>query len=99
VSGEADDADEGYVDSYEDVSTFDLSGERERDVFRALLKVNDVGARVALAILSGMDGEAFSRCVAEGDTARLTRLPGIGSSRQVTASLETGTVTTSAGGT
>lgn len=57
---------------------FGFAAEREREVFRALLKVNGVGARVALAILSGMDGAAFARCVAEGDTARLTRLPGIG---------------------
>ena len=47
-------------------------------MFRALLKVNGVGAKVALAILSGMDGDAFSQCVMEGDTASLTRLPGIG---------------------
>lgn len=57
---------------------FAFAAERERDVFRALLKVNGVGAKVALAILSGMDGEAFARCVIEGDTASLTRLPGIG---------------------
>ena len=57
---------------------FAFSREREREVFRALLKVNGVGAKVALAILSGMDGETFARCVHEGDTASLTRLPGIG---------------------
>lgn len=57
---------------------FGFAAERERDVFRALLKVNGVGAKVALAILSGMDGDAFARCVLDGDTLRLTRLPGIG---------------------
>lgn len=57
---------------------FGFSGERERDVFRALLKVNGVGAKVGLAILSGLDGERFARCVMDGDTASLTRLPGIG---------------------
>jgi len=50
----------------------------ERGVFRALLKVNGVGAKVALAILSGMDSVTFSRCVLAGDSAALVRLPGIG---------------------
>ena len=57
---------------------YGFSAESERDVFRALLKVNGVGAKVALAILSGMDSETFTRCVVEGDTSSLTRLPGIG---------------------
>ena len=57
---------------------FGFSREREREVFRALLKVSGVGAKVALAILSGMDGETFARCGHDGDTASLTRLPGIG---------------------
>ena len=57
---------------------FGFSVERDRELFRGLLKVNGVGAKVALAILSGMDSDTFSRCVAEGDTGSLTRLPGIG---------------------
>ena len=57
---------------------YGFSAEREREVFRALLKVNGVGAKVALAILSGMDGDTFARCVIDGDTSSLTRLPGIG---------------------
>ena len=57
---------------------YGFSAEREREVFRALLKVNGVGAKVALAILSGMDGDTFARCVIEGDASSLTRLPGIG---------------------
>nr|VFK27653.1 MAG: Holliday junction DNA helicase subunit RuvA [Candidatus Kentron sp. MB]VFK33030.1 MAG: Holliday junction DNA helicase subunit RuvA [Candidatus Kentron sp. MB]VFK75701.1 MAG: Holliday junction DNA helicase subunit RuvA [Candidatus Kentron sp. MB] len=50
----------------------------ERDVFRLLLRVPGVGAKMALAILSGMDVTAFSRCVHEGDISALSRLPGIG---------------------
>nr|VFJ87252.1 MAG: Holliday junction DNA helicase subunit RuvA [Candidatus Kentron sp. H]VFJ88900.1 MAG: Holliday junction DNA helicase subunit RuvA [Candidatus Kentron sp. H]VFJ95136.1 MAG: Holliday junction DNA helicase subunit RuvA [Candidatus Kentron sp. H] len=50
----------------------------DRDIFRLLLRVNGVGARMALAILSGMDAAAFSRCVHENDATRLERLPGIG---------------------
>ncbi len=50
----------------------------ERDLFRALIRVSGVGAKLALAILSGMDSEGFARCVLEGDAAGLARLPGIG---------------------
>jgi len=50
----------------------------ERDVFRQLLKVNGVGAKMALAILSGMDTATFGRCILEADTTGLSRLPGIG---------------------
>jgi len=49
-----------------------------RGLFRALLKVNGVGAKMALAILSGMDTDAFARCVRDADTASLVRLPGVG---------------------
>lgn len=52
--------------------------ESERRLFRALLKVSGIGAKMALAILSGMDVQAFGRCVQAGDTASLVRLPGIG---------------------
>lgn len=51
---------------------------RERALFRALIKVSGVGARLALAILSGMEADSFARCVQDGDVAALTRLPGIG---------------------
>lgn len=50
----------------------------ERDLFRQLLRVNGVGAKMALAILSGMDAATLGRCVLEGDTTSLARLPGIG---------------------
>ena len=52
--------------------------EAQRRLFRELLKVNGVGPRVALAVLSGLSDEEFSRCVAEEDIARLTKVPGIG---------------------
>ena len=50
----------------------------ERQLFRTLIKVNGVGAKLALAILSGMDGAAFSNCIIAADVASLTRLPGVG---------------------
>jgi len=52
--------------------------EGERELFRALVRVNGVGPKMALAILSGISAEEFRRCVEQKDTATLTRLPGIG---------------------
>ena len=57
---------------------YGFSLRRDRDVFRMLLKVSGVGAKIGLAILSGMEANAFSRCVFENDTQSLSRLPGIG---------------------
>lgn len=52
--------------------------EQERALFRALIKVNGVGPKLALAILSGMDEAAFMRCIHDDDSKALTRLPGVG---------------------
>lgn len=50
----------------------------ERDLFRELLRVSGVGPRVALAVLSGLSAADFAACIAAGDVAMLTRVPGIG---------------------
>ena len=52
--------------------------ERERSLFRELIKVSGVGPRIALAILSGVTVEEFHRSVEAGDVAALVRVPGIG---------------------
>ena len=57
---------------------YGFNHERDRALFRALLKVTGVGGRMALAILSGMDATRFAQCVEQEDTATLMRLPGIG---------------------
>jgi Holliday junction DNA helicase RuvA len=57
---------------------YGFASESERSLFRALLKVNGVGAKVALAILSGMSAQEFAHCIQVDDTAALVRLPGIG---------------------
>ncbi len=57
---------------------FAFGEERDRQLFRTLIKVNGVGAKMALAILSGMEADEFAQCIADGDAARLTRLPGVG---------------------
>lgn len=50
----------------------------ERTLFRTLIKVNGIGPKVALTILSSIEPDAFVRCVMEQDSASLTKLPGIG---------------------
>ena len=57
---------------------FGFYHERERVLFRNLIKVSGVGPKMALAILSGMDPDGFMRCILDSDTASLTRLPGVG---------------------
>ncbi len=51
---------------------------RDRALFRNLIKVNGVGPKLAVAILSGMDADAFVRCVHEGNSTALVKLPGVG---------------------
>ena len=52
--------------------------EAERSLFRNLQKVSGIGAKIALAVLSGVYTEHFARLVQAGDVAALTRIPGIG---------------------
>ena len=52
--------------------------ETERSLFRSLLKISGVGAKMALAILSGMSAQEFSDAVQRNDVSTLIRLPGIG---------------------
>jgi Holliday junction DNA helicase RuvA len=59
-------------------SLFGFISESERSLFRTLIKVNGVGAKLALGILSGLSAEEFHRAVEYQDTARLVRLPGVG---------------------
>jgi Holliday junction DNA helicase RuvA len=57
---------------------FGFSTDEERRLFRNLVKVSGVGAKMALTILSGISVEGFVRCVETEDKAALVRLPGIG---------------------
>jgi Holliday junction DNA helicase RuvA len=57
---------------------FGFLSEDERALFRNLIRVTGIGAKLALGILSGVSAEEFQRCVLTEDTARLVRLPGIG---------------------
>ena len=57
---------------------YGFGSEAERQLFRDLLKVNRVGAKLALGILSGISVEGFVACVQTEDQATLARLPGVG---------------------
>ncbi len=52
--------------------------ERDRALFRQLIKVSGVGPKLALTILSGMDSASFARCVQRDDISALVALPGVG---------------------
>jgi len=57
---------------------YGFSRESQRQLFRSLLRVNGVGPRVALAVLSGLSEQELLACLAHEDVARLTKVPGIG---------------------
>ena len=63
----------------EDAHTlYAFSSVKERALFRVLLKVNGVGPKMALAIVSGMTAEEFAQRVHANDVVGLTKLPGVG---------------------
>ncbi len=60
------------------VALYGFLHESERTLFRNLLKVSGIGAKIALAVLSGVSTEHFARLVQAGDVVALTKIPGIG---------------------
>ena len=57
---------------------FGFLDQASRDLFRALIKVNKVGPRIARAILSHLDSNAFAACVRQSDIKTLNAIPGVG---------------------
>ena len=57
---------------------YGFATESERALFRILIKINGVGPKLAITILSGITAEDFIRCIHDNDAAALVRLPGIG---------------------
>jgi Holliday junction DNA helicase RuvA len=57
---------------------FGFGTERERRLFRELLKVSNVGPKLALALLSGLTVDAFLMCIEAQDIDSLVRIPGVG---------------------
>ncbi len=67
-----------YAHKEDTVALYGFLREDERALFRDLQKVSGIGARIALAVLSGVSTSEFARLVQAGDVAALTRIPGIG---------------------
>ena len=67
-----------YAQKEDSVSLYGFLREGERRLFRDVQKVSGVGAKIALAVLSGASVDEFARMVQAGDIAALTRIPGIG---------------------
>ena len=57
---------------------YGFATEAERDAFRLLIRISGIGPRIALAVLSGLSVDDLARAIAAQETARITRVPGIG---------------------
>lgn len=67
-----------YAQKEDSVSLYGFLREGERRLFRDVQKVTGIGAKIALAVLSGVSVDEFARLVQSGDITALTRIPGIG---------------------
>jgi Holliday junction DNA helicase RuvA len=67
-----------HAQKEDSVSLYGFLTEAERRLFRDVQKVSGIGAKIALAVLSGVSVGEFARLVQAGDVAALTRIPGIG---------------------
>ena len=59
-------------------SLYAFSDKREKELFRYLIRINGVGPKLALTILSGVDADTFVNYVMDSNISTLVRLPGIG---------------------
>jgi len=57
---------------------FGFAQKSDRELFRILIKINGVGPKMALAIMSGMEASDLVRCVMEDNAAALVKVPGVG---------------------
>lgn len=67
-----------YAQKEDSVSLYGFLKEAERRLFRDVQKVTGIGAKIALAVLSGSSVDDFARLVQAGDVTALTKIPGIG---------------------
>jgi holliday junction DNA helicase RuvA len=67
-----------YAQKEDSVSLYGFLRESERRLFRDVQRVSGIGAKIALAVLSGISVDEFARLVQAGDVTALTRVPGIG---------------------
>jgi holliday junction DNA helicase RuvA len=95
-----------YAQKEDSVSLYGFLRDSERRLFRDVQKVSGIGAKIALAVLSGASVDEFARLIQTGDVTALTRIPGIGKKtaermvvelRDRAADFVTGSVTSSLG--
>jgi len=67
-----------YAVKEDSAALYGFLRESERALFRSLLKVSGIGAKIALAVLSGVSTDHFAHLVQAGDVVALTKIPGIG---------------------
>jgi Holliday junction DNA helicase RuvA len=67
-----------YAQKEDSVALYGFLREGERRLFRDVQKVTGIGAKIALAVLSGASVDEFARLLQAGDVTALTRIPGIG---------------------
>jgi len=67
-----------HAQKEDSVSLYGFLRESERRLFRDVQKVSGIGAKIALAVLSGVSVDAFARLLQASDVTALTRIPGIG---------------------
>ncbi len=67
-----------YAQKEDSVSLYGFMTLAERRLFRDVQKVSGIGAKIALAVLSGVSVDGFAQLVQAGDVTALTRIPGIG---------------------
>ena len=67
-----------YAQKEDSVSLYGFLRDSERRLFRDVQKVTGIGAKIALAVLSGVSVDEFARLVQSSDVTALTRIPGIG---------------------
>ena len=67
-----------YAVKEDSVALYGFLHESERALFRNLQKVSGIGAKISLAVLSGVSTQDFARLVQAGDVVALTKIPGIG---------------------
>ena len=67
-----------HAQKEDSVSLYGFLRESERRLFRDVQKVSGIGAKIALAVLSGVTVDDFARLVQTSDVTALTRIPGIG---------------------
>ncbi|PJK04770.1 Holliday junction branch migration protein RuvA [Lysobacteraceae bacterium NML71-0210] len=67
-----------YAQKEDSVALYGFLNEAERRLFRDVQKVSGIGAKIALAVLSGVSVADFARLIQTADVTALTRIPGIG---------------------